>query len=212
MSIEKEPRLYLITPEIVDARLFTDRLAKVLATLDVPAVLLNLAEADEAHLARQIKLLAPIVQNAGAALLLKDRPKLVAHSAADGAHISGIDEFQEARVALQPNFILGAGGLVSRHDAMLAGDGNADYLMFGEPNEFGERPRFETVLERVAWWAEVFVIPCVAYASEFDEVRALVDSGADFIAVDTLLWDNPEGVEASLKMIAGELRSAEPAT
>ena len=47
---------------------------------------------------------------------------------------------------------------------MLAGESGADYAMFGEPDHDGRRPRFEAVLERVAWWAEVMTIPCVGYA------------------------------------------------
>ena len=57
--------------------------------------------------------------------------------------------------ALKPKYIAGCGGLATRHDAMLAGESGADYVMFGEPDRDGHRPRFEAVLERVAWWAEV---------------------------------------------------------
>jgi hypothetical protein len=72
----------------------------------------------------------------------------------------------------------------SRHDAMLAGETGADYVLFGEPDRDGGRPRFEAVLERVVWWAEVMTIPCVGYAARIDEIAPLVEAGAEFVAIE----------------------------
>jgi len=65
---------------------------------------------------------------------------------------------------------------------MAAAEAGADYVMFGEPDN-GERPAFAAIEERVAWWAEVFEAPCVAFAAGPDEVTPLVTAGADFIAL-----------------------------
>ena len=48
--------------------------------------------------------------------------------------------------------------------------------------------RFDAVLERVAWWTEMFQVPCVAYAANVDEVEALARAGADFVAVGEAVW------------------------
>ena len=40
------------------------------------------------------------------------------------------------------------------------------------PSSDGGRPSFEAIVERVAWWAEVFEIPCVGYAASYDEIGA----------------------------------------
>ena len=50
------------------------------------------------------------------------------------------------------------------------------------------RPGFAAVLERVAWWAELFEVPCVAYAASFEEVGPLAAGGADFIALGDWAW------------------------
>jgi thiamine-phosphate pyrophosphorylase len=63
--------------------------------------------------------------------------------------------------------------------------------MFGEPDAAGRRPSFAAVEERVAWWAEVFEIPCVGYAAAPDEVAPLVKAGADFVALGDWLWQDP---------------------
>ncbi len=106
-----------------------------------------------------------LIQSNGAALLLSGHAALVAASEADGAHLTGIENFQAAAPALKPARIAGCGGLTTRHDAMLAGESGADYVMFGEPDRNGRRPGFDAVCERVAWWADVLTIPCVGYAA-----------------------------------------------
>ena len=60
---------------------------------------------------------------------------------------------------------------------MLAAEAGADYVMFGEPDAAGERPSFEAIEERVAWWAEVFEIPCVGFAAAPEEVAPLATAG-----------------------------------
>jgi thiamine-phosphate pyrophosphorylase len=159
----------------------------------VAAVLLRLPAADERSLINRVKALAPIVQGKGAALVLDGHAELAARAGADGAHLAGIEPFLAALPLLKPACIAGAGGLVSRHDAMTAAERGADYAMFGEPGARGERPSFAAIEERVAWWAEVFECPCVGYAANLDEVGRLAAAGAEFVAVGDWLWSHPGG-------------------
>jgi thiamine-phosphate pyrophosphorylase len=197
------PRLYLVTPSLADTAIFAAELTAALAAADVAAVLLRLAEADERSLINQIKTLAPIAQAAGAALLIDGHADLVARGGADGAHLTGIEEFSAAIAQLKPERIAGVGGLPSRHDAMVAAESSADYVMFGEP-----QADFTLVEERVGWWADLFELPCVAYANSLDKIAQLVAAGADFIAVD-FIWRDPRGVAPALTDIAGHLRLPE---
>ncbi len=140
---------------------------------------------------------ATLVQDAGAAVLLDGRPDLVTRTHADGAHLAGPEAIKASLPQLKPNYIAGAGGLRSRHDAMVAAEAGADYVMFGEPDARGSRPPFEAVRERVAWWSELFETPCVAYADAFDQLAALARAGADFIAMGDALFRDPRGLEAA---------------
>jgi thiamine-phosphate pyrophosphorylase len=205
------PRLYLTTPRLADTTDFAGPLAAALAVADVAAVLLRLADADEGTLIKRAKALAAPVQAQGAALLLDRRASLVARARADGAHASGVAAVGEALEGLKPDWIVGAGGLTSRHDAMLAAEQGADYVMFGEPDADGARPAFATVEERVAWWAEVFESPCVAYAAAPGEIAALVAAGADFVALGDWLWADPSAVPAILAEATRHLRLPEAA-
>src|SRR5579871_390256 len=149
------PRLYVMTPAVNDPAELTGPLREVLAAVDVAAVLLRLNDADERSLINRVKAAAPGIQAAGAALILDGRPTIVARAGADGAHLADPDALQAALPTLKPNLIAGAGGLYSRHEAMVVAEAGADYVMFGEPDPAGQHPSHEAVVDRVAWWAEV---------------------------------------------------------
>jgi thiamine-phosphate pyrophosphorylase len=203
------PRLYLVTPPLADARTFSGVVAAAMAAGDVAAVLLRLAEADERTQINRTKTLATVVQDKNAALLLDGHADLVARAGADGVHATGIDAFSAAVDQLKPERIVGAGGLLTRHDAMTAAESEADYVMFGEPDSTGVRPSFEAIEERVTWWAEVFEAPCVAYAASMDEIAPLVKAGADFIALGDWLWHDPQAVAAAVARAAEQMRVPE---
>jgi thiamine-phosphate pyrophosphorylase len=204
------PRIYLVTPPVADPAGISDALAGALGAGDVAAVLLQLAAADDRNLINHAKALAPIVQAKGAALLIDGRPGIVVRAAADGAHARGVAELDEA-LALKPARIAGCGGLATRHDAMVAAEAGADYVMFGEPDTTARRPAFAAVLERVAWWAEVFEIPCVGFADTAEEAGELAAAGADFVALGEAVFANPRGPAAAVAEAARRLAVAEAA-
>lgn len=196
-----QPRLYLVTPAIADAAAFAPALQAALAAGDIAAALLRLADGDDRTQINRVKVLAPAAQAAGAALLLDSHAGLIARGGADGVHVAAA-EVADALETLKPNWIVGVGAVSSRHDAMTAAEAGCDYVMFGEPDAQGHRPPFETTLERVAWWAEVFEIPCVAYAASLEEITPLIEAGADFVAVghdaDDWIWADPARALAAL--------------
>ena len=202
------PRLYLVTPRLADPAGFREPLAAALPAGDVAAVLIVLADADERSLINRLKLLVPLVQSHGAAAVVDGRPEIVARGGADGAHLSGVAALRDAIADLKPDRIAGVGDLGSRHDAMGAAELGADYVMFGEPDADGQRPRFEAVEERIGWWAEVFEPPCVGFAANHDEVAALVAAGADFVAVGDLVWADPRGPAAAMSDLGLRLTAA----
>src|SRR6266481_3236325 len=138
------PRLYLVTPQ--EPAGLADRLAEALAAADVAAVLLRLPQGEGALCADH------------AALLLDGDAELAVRAGADGAHLGGVEALAAALPTLKPTHIAGCGRLMTRHEAMVAGEAGADYVMFGEPDASGRRPSFEAVAEWVAWWADLFEI------------------------------------------------------
>ena len=134
------PRLYLATPEVDDPSSLIASLPRLLAGVDVAAVLLRLKPVDQRTMISRVKALAPAIQDKGAALLLEGHVELVARSGADGAHLTGIQAIEDALPSLKPDRIAGVGGLATRHDSMAAGELGADYVLFGEPDANGRRP------------------------------------------------------------------------
>ena len=203
------PRLYLVTPALDDTAAFVRDLDAVLPTADIAAVLLRLADADERTLINRAKTIAAVVQRRDIALLLDGRAEIVGRAGADGAHLTGIAAFTAALQSLKPDRIAGAGGLRSRHDAMLAGESGADYVLFGEPDRRGSRPPLPAVEERIKWWADLVEVPCIGYAGSADEVRALAQAGADFVALGDWIWT--EGATAAAAAVAAAMQAlAEP--
>lgn len=198
-------RLYLVTPPLSGPASLPVDFGELLAAAAVAAVLLRLAPADERGLTNAIKALAPTIQGAGAAMLVDGHVELVGRSGADGAHLVDVEALAAALPHLKPDRIAGAGGLESRHDAMLAAERGADYVMFGEPDGAGERPALEALVERIAWWSELFECPCVAYADSAAEVASLAAAGADFIALGPYAFSDPRGLGAALTQAAAHL-------
>ena len=202
-------RLYLVTPTLEDPGALTGELERALGAADVAAVLLRLAEGGERALIERAKAMAAVVQRHDVALILDGRPEIAARAGADGAHLTGIQTFAAALALLKPDRIAGAGGLRSRHDAMLAAETGAAYVMFGDPDRHGRRPEFGGLQERLTWWTELFEIPCVAYAASEQEIEPLARTGADFLALGEWIWREPNGAAGAAAVAMAKL--AEPA-
>jgi thiamine-phosphate pyrophosphorylase len=198
-------RFYLFTPRLDDPASFAGELEAALAAADIAAVLLQLAESDERTLIARVKAMAAQVQRRDVALLVDSHAEIAARAGADGAHLSGVETFAAALALLKPDRIAGAGGLHDRHDAMLAAETGADYVMFGEPDRRGRRLSFEDVQESLEWWAELVEIPCIGYAANPDEVGPLARTGADFIALGDWIWTHPQGAAAAIAAAAEHL-------
>lgn len=190
--------IYLVTPPLAapGAAIFAEVLARVLAAAPIASLRVRFGPGAEGD-AKAI--VAPLLEQTAAAdcaLVLDGDPRRAARLGADGGHVEGVGEaLDEALDSLKPERIVGVGALRTRDDAMTAGEKGADYVMFGEP---GGAPAMalELLLERVGWWAEIFEMPCVAYAESVEAARRLADAGADFVAVDRMIWDAPSPEEA----------------
>lgn len=188
---DTDPRLILFAPPAGADTVF----AEACAQFDIASVILRTAGASEDGILTRTEACWAVTSKTGSVLLLEDRADLVVKTKADGAHLSNFSEQSAAAKLLKPRYIAGAAGLASRHDAMRAGEAGADYVMFGEPVN-GRRPSLDAIVERVAWWAEIFEIPCVAFAATLGEIPALVRAGADFIALDQAVWSEADPLGA----------------
>ena len=190
-------RLMLITPPVADAEAMAFRLMQAMAGGDVAAVLLRLSAGDDRSRIERVKRLAAPVQANNVALVVEDNALVAARGGADGVHLTGGPAaVTEARSSLKSERIIGIGALRARHDAMDAGEAGVDYVMFGEPRPDGSLPPLAAVVERAGWWAEIFETPCVAYAPDADSIHALVETGAEFVALGAWAFDEGQDIRA----------------
>lgn len=205
---QSDARLYLITPPIADAAAFTPLFEAAISTCDIACVLLRTASLDSMD--SILRTLIPLAQAHEVACLIAEDPRLALQAGADGVHIEAAPErLADAIGVLRPGKIVGAGGLTTRDAAMMAGEAGVDYLMFGGPNS---EDSHTAIVERVAWWAEIFNVPCIGYARELGAIGDLVRAGADFVALGDAVFTDARGIVAALREAAFALAQAcEPA-
>lgn len=183
------PRLYLIVPAVGEPDLAAARLADELDRADIACVELDLADAgQDAAWARAIDVLRPVAQDRDVAVLLRDHADLAVRTGCDGVRLSAFAGYRAARRTLG-QAIVGVDAGLSRHEAMLAGEGEADFVALGPAEDGGPAVLF------VEWWADLMEIPGVAFgARSLGDAEALAAAGADFIALDPRIW--PEIADA----------------
>ena len=193
-------RLYLISPPKLSATNFLGPLREALSGGDVASFQLRLKDVSDDEIRRATDTLRPVVQAAGTAFILNDRPDLAAELGCDGVHVGQEDaSYADARKAL-PNGIVGVTCHDSRHLAMDAGEAGADYVAFGAffPTQTKE-PKTTADLDLLKWWSETMVVPVVAIGGiTVANAPALVDAGADFLAVAAGVWEHAQGPKAAV--------------
>ena len=195
-------RLYLITPPAFDPASFAKELAEALAGGDVACLQLRLKDCDDDTIRRATLVLKPITQDRGVAFIMNDRPDLAAELDCDGVHVGEEDApYAEARRLLGADRIVGVTCGASRHRALAAAEAGADYVAFGaffpSPTKGGAKYRADPELLRD--WIETTVVPCCAIGGITQQnCGALVEAGADFLAVISAVWSHPKGPRAAV--------------
>jgi thiamine-phosphate pyrophosphorylase len=202
-------RLYLITPPaIADLPAFVAALQAGLDGGDVAALQVRLKDVTDAVIEETVRAVLPVAQARDVAVILNDRPDLAARLGCDGVHVGQEDaSLAEARRAMGPDRMVGVTCHDSRHLAMEAAEGGADYVAFGAffPTATKDAPtRAEPEILTV--WQETMQTPCVAIGGiTVDNCRPLVTAGADFLAVSAGVWAYPEGPAAAVRAFAAEI-------
>lgn len=201
------PKLYLISPQDVGGS-FPERLKAALEPGIAAAFQLRVKHVGEHELARLAEPLQRICADSNVAFIVNDSIALAKRLGADGVHLGQSDgDIREARALLGPSAQIGKTCHDSRHLAMEAGEGGADYVAFGafyptttKPSNYRPDPSI------LSWWSALFEIPCVAIGGiTAENAKPLVDAGADFLAVCQAVWgkDDPAAaVEAFAQVLS----------
>ena len=170
---------------------FAARLESALSGGDVASVLIDTDDAARLQSAVQIA-----IRHGAAAIGVGLRNGLNL----DGVHIeTGAADVERARALLGADRIVGAGGIGSRHDAMLLGERLPDYVFFGRLDGDREPAIHARALELATWWAELVEIPAMVMGgNDIASVAAARDAGIEFVALGSAVWDYPGGPAAAV--------------
>jgi thiamine-phosphate pyrophosphorylase len=200
-------QLYLISPLDVGGD-FPARLEAALGAGPVAAFQFRVKGIDQHEATRLAAPLQAICAAHEVAFIVNDSAALAKRIGADGVHLGQDDgDPREARILLGPSAQIGITAHDSRHLAMEAGEAGADYVAFGAffptaTKEVRHRPD-PSIL---SWWAALFEIPSVAIGGITpDNGGALIDAGADFLAVCGAVWNHPGGEAEAVRAFAALL-------
>jgi len=187
-------QIYLISPLDVGGA-FPDRLARALDAAPVAAFQLRIKNFDDHAAAKLAEPLQRICADRDVAFIVNDSIGLARRLGADGVHLGqGDGDLADARAKLGREAQIGVTCHDSRHLAMEAGEGGADYVAFGAffPSSTKDT-QHRAEPELLQWWSSLFELPCVAIGGVTPENCAgLVRAGADFLAVSHAVWGGDE--------------------
>jgi thiamine-phosphate pyrophosphorylase len=167
------PRLFLIAPESLNAKMITDCATAACAAGDVASIVVPAAALKDATKA---------LQNLGLAVLSSG----VASAGCDGVHISHKGDLSAARQVVGKNGIVGVYCAASRHAAMEAADAGADYIALSQNSYAPKEPI-------IGWWADLFEVPCVAFDPVGPtDLDILLPQNPDFIRPGDAMWESSE--------------------
>lgn len=210
-------RLYLITPpEIPELKEYEAALEAALKAGDVACLQLRLKSKDGARAPDDVVLgaarrLLPICRAHDVSLLINDRPDLAKAVGADGVHIGQNDaSISDARALLGAGASIGVTCHNSKDLAIAAAEAGADYVAFGAffSTQTKAAPK-KAQPEILSWWSFATTVPCVAIGGITPtNCAVLVAAGADFIAVSSAVWNNPEGPAAAVAAFGAAIARA----
>lgn len=136
------------------------------------------------------------IQGAGAACLIENSIEASVELGADGVHIAADKSlYSEARNVLGESANIGVACGLVRHDAMELAELGANYVAFTSSGSEDAAAEFDALSETIAWWSEIFVVPCVAWdIAEVARAAALTELGVDFIAPPSTVWEREDAL------------------
>lgn len=209
---EDRCRLVLVVPDMEDDDKLGEQLGHALRGGDVASVILPQYGSNDTAFQKRAEKLVPLVQEAGAAALIAGDSRVAGRAKADGLHLSGsIEELADAMEKFSPKLIVGSGSATDRHSALEVGEARPDYIFFGRLDGDIKPEAHPKNVALAEWWASMIEIPCIVMGgTEVSSVVAVAESGAEFVALRSAIFDNPAGVAAAVAEVNAILDEKAP--
>ncbi|MEE9314812.1 MAG: thiamine phosphate synthase [Rhizobiaceae bacterium] len=212
-DVENRCRLALVLNGDQAAALDAGTLGDILRAGDVSSIIFTPQTSDglmdEAQWQPLVEPLVEMAQKSGTAAIVTDYSRTAGRIGADGFQ-TGQDptEVGEAIEKYTPKMMVGAGNVKTRHTALVIGELQPDYLMFGKPGgDTREEPHPKNV-ELGGWWAAMVEIPAIVLGgTAIESVVEVAKSGAEFVALGTAIFAPQDNV-IDIKGAAERVRQA----
>ena len=184
--------IYLISPNKIYPKFYIE-LEKVLASKKVSFFQLRLKNKSLNEMVKVAKRIKIITQKYKVKLIINDNYILAKKINADGCHLGQKDgSIQLARKNIKKK-ILGITCHGSRKLALNACKNKCDYVAFGSFFKSKLKPNAKkTDLKILTWAKKKIKKPIVAIGGITDKnYKKLINSGANYIALSTFIWNNP---------------------
>ncbi|HBT70028.1 MAG TPA: thiamine phosphate synthase, partial [Agrobacterium sp.] len=131
---------------------------------------------------------------------------------ADGLHVAGNAEaLAEAVENFTPKMIVGGGNADDRHKALEQGESNPDYVFFGKLEGDIKPEAHPKNLALGEWWASMIEIPAIVMGgTDPSSVVAVAETGVEFVAMRSGVFDNAAGAAQAVSEINALLDEKAP--
>lgn len=189
------PRLFLITPADEPADRMLEQLGAALSGGDIASLLIDAGTIDAGSRQAIVKALVKSCHEHDVAALVRNDTQLAGRAGADGVHAdSGLADLETVLASFKPRNIVGVGGIGNRHDALLIGDLDVDYVLFGNLDRTEDEYADPVGIAMAQWWSPIVEIPCISLAGNSEaSVEAACETGAEFVGIRAFAWTNHDG-------------------
>ena len=130
----------------------------------------------------------------GVAAIIAGDPRVANRMGADGIQFGqDLDIIADAVDRFAPKIMIGAGNVRTRHNALVIGELQPDYVMFGKPGGDTHDDPHHKNLDLGEWWSAMIEIPCIVLGGKkLESVVTIAEKGVEFVALDAAIFA-PDG-------------------
>lgn len=211
-DVSNRCRLVLVAPESDEPAGLAAMLAQALEGGDVASVILPQRGLDERRFQEFCNAAIPVIQAAGAAALIAGDSRVAGRVKADGLFIEGgAEELREAMEGHSPAMIVGGGNANERHDALILGEIQPDFIFFGRLDGDTKAEPHPKNIEMGEWWASMVDIPCIVMGgTDASHALDMAEAGVEFIAFDKAVFAAEKSPSDMVAAINGDLDEKAP--
>ncbi len=192
-----------------NASLLAGNPESVLRSGDIASIIFDADDLDEVEFQDLISPIVSVAQNNGIAVIVVGQTRVAGRVGADGLQLGqDPDAVRDAMEKYSPQMMVGVGNVKTRHNALVLGELQPNYLMFGKPGgDIRTEPHPKNV-DLANWWSSMVEIPCILLGgTKLESVIEVARSGADFVALEKAIFSSEER-HATEAEIVQRIRSA----